>query len=87
MQPLLAPGNEVLVDPSAYRASAPQPGDLVIAQHPLQPELRMVKRVEAVVTGPRYVLKGDNPTASTDSRAFGAVGAEHILGKVTCCFG
>ncbi len=87
MLPLLSPGDTVLVDLAAYRVAAPRPGDLVIAQHPLQPDVRLVKRIESVVPGPQYVLKGDNPSESTDSRAFGAVTAQHIVGKVICRFG
>lgn len=87
MLPLLSPGDEVLIDPAAYHATPPQAGDLVIAQHPLQPDVRLVKRIESVIPGPQYVLKGDNPTESTDSRMFGTVSAQHIIGKVVCRFG
>jgi nickel-type superoxide dismutase maturation protease len=85
MLPLLKPGDEVLVNLRAYRRSAPQPGDIVVALHPFRPELRLIKRIEAV-TSSGYVLKGDNLWESADSRFFGPVGAEAILGQVTCRF-
>ena len=82
MQPLLKAGDEVLVDPGAYRRSDPQVGEIVVARHPSRTDVRLIKRVAAVVNN-RYVLKGDNPAESTDSRSFGPVSAQHILGKVT----
>ena len=87
MLPLLKPGEEVLVDPNAYRGSLPHPGDIIIARHPQRPELKMIKRVEAVIKNELVVLKGDNPADSTDSRVFGPVTQEYLLGRVTSRFG
>ncbi|GAB4454344.1 MAG: hypothetical protein Kow0031_36400 [Anaerolineae bacterium] len=87
MRPLLQPGDVVLYDPAAYRTASPRPGDIVLARHPLQSGLVLVKRVESEAPGVGYVLKGDNPAESSDSRAFGAVRAELLLGKVMCRFG
>jgi nickel-type superoxide dismutase maturation protease len=86
MLPLLKPGDEVLVNPHAYRRTPPQPGDIVVAQHPFRPEVRLIKRVTDVLDSGHYVLKGDNPTESTDSRTFGAISASHIIGQVTSRF-
>jgi len=86
MLPLLKPGDEVLIDPYAYQAASPQPGDVVVTQHPYQINLRLIKRVSSVVAENRYMLFGDNPAESTDSRVFGAVPLEKILGKVTSRF-
>ena len=85
MTPLLNEGDEVLVDPFAYRREAPQPGEIVVAQHPYQSELRLIKRVSAVLDGDRYQLAGDNPAESSDSRAFGGIARHQILGRVTSC--
>ncbi|MCA9949187.1 MAG: nickel-type superoxide dismutase maturation protease [Anaerolineales bacterium] len=87
MLPDLAAGDELLVDPRAYRQQKPQIGDVVIAQRPDRSGIEIVKRVTAVTENDRYFLTGDNPHASTDSRHFGPVGANHILGKVTSKFG
>ena len=55
------------------------PGDLVLAVHPLRPDLRIVKRVvRAEDSG--WWLEGDNPEFSDDSRAFGAV--DTVIGKL-----
>jgi nickel-type superoxide dismutase maturation protease len=87
MLPLLKPGEEVLVDPKAYQDTDPQPGDIVVARHPLQPDIRMIKRVKARLEDGCYRLEGDNSLESTDSRSFGPVPREHILGRVTSRFG
>ena len=86
MSPLLQPGDEVLVDPRAYRRTLPQPGDIVVAQHPYTLNLRIVKRVISVTDDGRCQLEGDNGSESSDSRSFGTVPAVAILGRVTCRF-
>lgn len=86
MTPLLEPGQEVLINPAAYRHTRPQPGDIVVVRHPDQPQLRLIKRITAVLDGEHYMVKGDNRLESTDSRAFGPVRVEHILGQVTSRF-
>jgi nickel-type superoxide dismutase maturation protease len=87
MLPMLKPGEEVLVDPNAYRGSLPHIGDIIVARHPQRPELSMIKRVEAVIQDELVVLKGDNPAESTDSRVFGPVTREYVRGRVTSRFG
>jgi len=84
MMPTLTPAQEVLIDPSAYRLTAPEPGDIVVACHPHQPDLRIVKRILFVETGDRCYLQGDNPHSSSDSRQFGLVPLSQIEGKVLC---
>jgi nickel-type superoxide dismutase maturation protease len=86
MLPALKPGDVVLADPSAYRHSYPQPGDIVIARHPLRRDVYLVKRVSAVMDDGRCRLEGDNPAESTDSRTFGLVAAEQVRGRVTSRF-
>jgi len=87
MTPLLNPGDEVLIDPRAFRRSAPRQGDIVVARHPYRTDLRLVKRVAAVLENGSCILEGDNPAESTDSRSFGALPPHHILGRVTSRFG
>ena len=86
MVPLLQPQEEVLADPHAYLDAAPEPGDIVVAEHPDRPRFWLVKRVLFVCENGACVLVGDNSDASTDSRAFGAVPAAKILGRVTSRF-
>ena len=44
MLPVLKPGDVVLADLLAYRHSHPQPGDIVIARHPLRRDVILIKR-------------------------------------------
>lgn len=83
MLPLLKPGDEVLIDPRAYRRQRPLVGDIVVLFHPQEPEQKIIKRVVEVCVDGRYRVQGDNTAASTDSRHFGLVGEELIIGRVT----
>lgn len=85
MRPLLVPGEEVLIDPTAYHRRAPQPGDVVVAEHPQRPGFRLIKWVVAVEPQGCF-LQGVNLAASTDSRTFGWVSPHRILGQVVCRF-
>ncbi|MCA9983374.1 MAG: nickel-type superoxide dismutase maturation protease [Anaerolineales bacterium] len=86
MLPTLNPGTELLYNPHAYQQQAPAPGDIVIAQHPQQPDLPIVKRVELILPDGAIVLRGDNRAESSDSLAFGPVAPALILGRVICTF-
>jgi nickel-type superoxide dismutase maturation protease len=83
MFPLLKAGDEVLADPGAYRQQPPAVGDIVVAQHPGQAGLQIIKRVAEVEGDGRCHLKGDNSEASSDS----FVPHHLILGRVTSKFG
>lgn len=85
MLPLLEAGTEVLINPAAYRYQRPQPGDLVVAHHPRQPGLRLIKWVVHTDEAGCF-LAGLNAAASTDSREFGLVPYGDILGQVVCRF-
>ena len=54
-------------------------GDVVLAVHPLRPDLQIVKRVVRA-EGSSWWVEGDNPDSSDDSRTFGPVDA--VLGKL-----
>jgi nickel-type superoxide dismutase maturation protease len=86
MLPWLPPGEEILVNLSAYQKFLPQKGDLVVVTHPHHRDLTIVKRVVLVTDTGDFFLMGDNPQESTDSRFFGAVSLKLILGKVTSRF-
>ena len=86
MLPVLQPGEEILFDPYAYRRASPQPGDIVVALHPFQRQVRLVKRITQQLEDGRFYLNGDNPAESTDSRSFGPVTLNQILGRVTSRF-
>lgn len=80
MTPLLAAGDEVLYAPRQPAA----PGDLVVARHPFDTTVVLIKRVERFDDRGHAWLVGINPAESTDSRSFGAVPPDRLLGRVTC---
>ena len=78
MLPLLAPGEEVLVDPRA----AVVIGDIVVARHPYRSDVRLVKCLIAFDDAGRLQLEGLNLDESTDSRSQGNFPRQLLLGKV-----
>jgi nickel-type superoxide dismutase maturation protease len=86
MEPTLRAGQSVLVNPRAFRGLRPQPGQIVLLRHPADPNRVLVKRVRSL-EGERLFVVGDNRASSTDSRDFGAVALESVLGLVVCTFG
>jgi nickel-type superoxide dismutase maturation protease len=59
----------------------PRFGDVVVARRPDRPTLLIVKRA-VHRTRDGWVLHGDNPRFSDDSRLFGPIPDELILGRV-----
>lgn len=78
MNPTLKDGEVVLVD----REAEIEVGDIVVAKHPFEKNVELVKRVERINEQGNYFLIGDNLEDSNDSRHFGAVSREYIKGKV-----
>ena len=82
MTPALSPAERVLVNKAAYWFGPPKAGDVVVVRDPRQPARLLIKRIEGPAEDESYRVLGDNPDASTDSRAFGPVRREQIVGKV-----
>jgi len=84
MEPTLIHGDRVLVDMWTYGQRAPRIGELVLFEGP-EGEV-MVKRLAPppphAQAGLGFWLLGDNPAASRDSRRFGPVPADRLLGRV-----
>lgn len=78
MLPTLRPGDQLLV----RRNARVRVGDVVVAHRPDRPYLVIVKRVAHTTADGGWWLTGDNAAASDDSRVFGPVRGEHLLGRV-----
>lgn len=63
-----------------------RPGDVIVFRHPQRPDAVLVKRVARAAPDGWWVL-GDQLAASEDSRAFGQVPADHVVGKLVWRFG
>lgn len=74
MAPTLLHGERWLVTPGRVRA-----GRLVLLREPDRPALHTVKRVIRIVSEGIWV-EGDNVDVSRDSRHFGVVPRENVLG-------
>ena len=80
MLPTLRSGDIVLIAPREKGCI----GEIVAANHPYRQGVKLIKRVESIDTDGRYILTGDNPSESTDSRTFGSIAKYDIAGKVVC---
>jgi signal peptidase I len=83
MHPAYSEGDRLLINRWAYCRRSPVASEIVVLRDPEQNGRLLVKRVAFDVErgGGVYVL-GDNATASRDSRHFGAIPREAILGRV-----
>ena len=81
MLPTLKPGDWVIYQPRQATDLLPSNGSVVVACLPRQPKLLIVKRISHRDPSGVYLL-GDNLDISTDSRDFGPVQPEDILGNV-----
>ena len=82
MTPAVSAGERVFVSRVGYWFGAPQPGDLVVVRDPREPGRLLLKRIDRRAGDDAWLVLGDNPDASTDSRTFGPVTRAAILGKV-----
>ncbi len=77
MLPTLRHGDRLLV----ARIRRPREGDIVVVRDPRSDSRLICKRVVSA-DARHIVVRGDNPDASTDSRAFGPVPVEWVVGRV-----
>ena len=80
MWPTFPDGTQFLLSPCPFEELSV--GDIVLAQHPFNSTLRIVKRIQEIQPQTVFLI-GDNPDplASEDSHNFGAVRHEAILGR------
>ena len=82
MLPALKPGQRLLVKPHRLNQPLPQTGSIVVCQHPTKPGLVITKRLSGR-SDQQLDLRGDHPEESTDSRHFGPVPVESLIGEAT----
>jgi nickel-type superoxide dismutase maturation protease len=82
MMPTLKAGQHALVKPR-FRPKSLKAGAIVVLKHPKQQGLKLIKRIQKNDGGEKFFVQGDNLSATTDSRDFGPVPAELIIGQVT----
>jgi nickel-type superoxide dismutase maturation protease len=80
MEPTIRAGDWVLVDTTQYATRRPRIGDVVVARDPRERARAVFKRVARRNRSGVWLL-GDSPHQSTDSRDFGWVGDDAVLGR------
>lgn len=83
MEPTFYEGERVFASALICRVKNPRQGDVVILSHPFR-NIRIIKRIKEVSPDDRYLVASDNSLEGEDSRAFGAIKREQIIGKVLC---
>ncbi len=81
MSPLFLDGDILNVDSSAYEDKEVLAGDVIVFNHPFIKDFIMIKKVKEIIDS-RYFVIGINESKSTDSRHFGTIKKESIIGKV-----
>lgn len=82
MEPTLRHGDYVLVNKLAYVFGKPAKGDMIVLKHPKEKNKLLIKRISAVRNSDEYFVVGDNKNYSKDSRHFGSIDKDLIIGKV-----
>jgi nickel-type superoxide dismutase maturation protease len=78
MRPTLQPGDRLFV----FQWPRPKPGDLVVLEEPDRQLTFVVKRVASLEPNGDVIVRADNPNVSRDSREFGPVPPQLIVGRV-----
>lgn len=83
MEPAYRAGDRIAVNRLAYLRRRPVAGDVVVLRDPERVGHFLVKRVAFDVDDAErsVVVLGDNASASRDSRAFGPVALDSVVGK------
>ena len=82
MEPFIKNGQTVLVSLILYLISKPKIGDIVAFR---KDEKVLIKRITKI-GGEKYFVRGDNKNDSMDSKDFGWIEKEKIIGRVILNF-
>jgi nickel-type superoxide dismutase maturation protease len=80
MEPTLADGDWLLVDPLAYSARFPRAGELVVVTDPRDEHRLLVKRVGTVTDDGLLALMGDHPAHAVEM-TLNEVDADAVVGR------
>lgn len=80
MSPTLTDGQVILVNRLSFLFRKPAVNDIIAVKDPRDKKI-LIKRITKI-EGNCYFVQGDNKKHSTDSRVFGMIGKQEIIGKV-----
>ncbi len=94
MEPTFNNGDYLIIDELSYHFRKPEKGEVIIFRYPLDPSKFFIKRIiglpgetieinsSKITLGPNeYFVEGDNQSASSDSRIWGAVPENLVIGR------
>tara|TARA_B100000900_G_scaffold137622_1_gene116588 strand:+ start:110 stop:376 length:267 start_codon:yes stop_codon:yes gene_type:complete len=86
MSPTLIDGDEVYFDTKPCRQV--RVNDIVLVKHPFIKKRNLVKRIKSICSNGSVFIQGDNSLYSTDSKSFGTINKNSILGilKKRSCY-
>ncbi len=82
MEPAFRAGDFILVNKLAYKFGSPSRGDAIVIKHPVEKTKFLLKRISVITNSDKFYVVGDNRNFSQDSRHFGAIEKDSIIGKV-----
>lgn len=82
MEPTFKSGDYVLINKLAYTFGNPRKGDVIVLKHPKEKNKFLIKHISLVTNSNEYYVVGDNKEFSQDSRHFGPIKKDLIIGKV-----
>lgn len=88
MVPSFLPGDRLLAERRGPSSLPISEGDVVVLQDPERAGCLLLKRVEKLIpqpgapSGPLLVVRGENDEKSRDSRHFGPVSSDRVVGLV-----
>lgn len=80
MEPTIKENQTVIVSAIPYLLRTPKINEVVALKSPIDEKI-LIKRITKM-NHKTYFVAGDNQSDSTDSRKFGMIGRDQILGKV-----
>lgn len=81
MEPVIQPGQFIVVDRISYRVRPPRAGELLVLREPISDHL-VLKQCVTIDENMLVHVRGINGTASIDSRYYGGVPLAEIRGRV-----
>lgn len=95
MEPTFENGNYLIIDELSYHFRQPEKNEVIVFRYPLDPSKFFIKRLiglpgetieinnQKIILGQNeYFVEGDNRPASSDSRIWGPVPENLIVGRV-----